>query len=230
MSLYYSKEGLYKEISRLKKFLGINESYYGFDLIEILQHNNFLLKSIPFQTKGLRGMAIIGHEDLEDVILLNSNRNHVEQNFDCGHEMIHLALHRKIEQKTFNCFDKLQVNQNPFIEWQANEGSAEFFVPYKIFLPMIAECYPLLDNYSNIDFFKREMAEIFNVPEAVIKYRIENLKYETTQYLSGIPLDEIEILSAKKQEERNIYTISLNQISDDDFARRMNKYWDIKIS
>ena len=230
MSLYYSKEGLYKEISRLKKFLGINESHYGFDLIEILQHNNFLLKSIPFQTKGLRGMAIIGHEDLEDVILLNSNRNHVEQNFDCGHEMIHLALHRKIEQKTFNCFDKLQVNQNPFIEWQANEGSAEFFVPYKIFLPMIAECYPLLDNYSNIDFFKREMAEIFNVPEAVIKYRIENLKYETTQYLSGIPLDEIEILSAKKQEERNIYTISLNQISDDDFARRMNKYWGIKIS
>ena len=100
MSLYYSKEGLYKEISRLKKFLGINESHYGFDLIEILQHNNFLLKSIPFQTKGLRGMAIIGHEDLEDVILLNSNRNHVEQNFDCGHEMIHLALHRKIEQKT----------------------------------------------------------------------------------------------------------------------------------
>ena len=95
---------------------------------------------------------------------------------------------------------------------------------------MIAECYPLLDNYSNIDFFKREMAEIFNVPEAVIKYRIENLKYETTQYLSGIPLDEIEILSAKKQEERNIYTISLNQISDDDFARRMNKYCDIKIS
>ena len=56
------------------------------------------------------------------------------------------------------------------------------------------------------------------------------MKYETTQYLSGIPLDEIEILSAKKQEERNIYTISLNQISDDDFARRMNKYWDIKIS
>lgn len=230
MSLYYSKEGLYKEISRLKRFLGINENHYGFDLIEILLHNGFLLKSVPFQTKGLRGMAIIGHDDLEDVILLNSSRNHIEQNFDCGHEMIHLALHRKLEQKTFNCFDKLQANQNPFIEWQANEGSAEFFVPYKIFLPMIAKCYPLLNTYSNINLFKREMAEIFNVPEAVIKYRIENLKYETMQYLSGISLDKIEILSAKKQEEKNIYAISLNQISDEDFDHRMNAYWNAHIS
>ena len=47
--------------------------------------------------------------------------------------MIHLALHRRLEQKTFNCFDKVQANQNPFTEWQANEGAAEFFVPYKIF-------------------------------------------------------------------------------------------------
>lgn len=230
MALYYSKEGLYREISRLKSFLGIDENNYGFDLISMLSNDGFLLKSVPFKTKGLRGMAIIGREDLEDVILLNSKRSHIEQNFDCGHEMIHLALHRRLVQKTFNCFDKLQANQDPYIEWQANEGAAEFFVPHKIFLPMIAECYPLLDNYSNIERFKYEMAEIFNVPETVIKYRIENLKYETEQYLSGIPLDEIEILSAKKQEERNIYTVSLNQISDDDFTRRMNQYWNMYIS
>lgn len=230
MSLYYSKEGLYREISRLKSFLGIDENHYGFDLINMLLNDGFLLRSIPFQTKGLREMAIIGNADLEDVILLNSKRNHTEQNFDCGHEMIHLALHRRLEQKTFNCFDKVQANQNPFTEWQANEGAAEFFVPYKIFLPMIAECYPLLDNYSNIERFKFEMAEIFNVPEAVIKYRIENLKYEIEQYLSGTPLNEIEILSAKKQEARSIHTVSLNQISDDDFSRRMNKYWHMHIS
>lgn len=230
MPLYYSKEGLYKEVSKLKKFLGINENLYGFNLIDMLGNNGFLLELVPFQTKGLRGMAVIGNENLEDVILLNSKRNHKERNFDCGHEMMHLALHRQLEQKTFNCFDKLQVNQNPFTEWQANEGAAEFFVPYKILLPMIAELYPLLDNYSTIKHFKWELAELFNVPEVVIKYRIENLKYETQQYLSGTPLDEIEILSAKKQEERKIYTVSLNQISDEDFMKKVNKNFHIHIS
>ena len=118
--------------------------------------------------------------------------------------MIHLALHRCLNQKTFNCFDKLQANQNPFIEWQANEGAAEFFVPYQVFLPMIKRCFAYLNTYRNIEKFKKEMADTFHVPEAVINYRIENLKYETEQYLSGVPLDKLEILSAKKQCERNI--------------------------
>lgn len=229
MALYYSKEGLYREVINLKNFLGIGELCYGIDLVQILLKDGFLLESIPFQTKGLRGMAIIGHAEQEDVILLNSKRTQKEQNFDCGHEMIHLAIHRSLEQKTFNCFDKLQANQNPFIEWHANEGAAEFFVPYKVFLPIIGKYSSMLDSYSNIEHFKYKMAEIFNVPDTVIKYRFENLKYEIEQYLSGIPIEDIEILSNKKQEERNIHPISFNQISDDDFKRRMDKYWNMNI-
>lgn len=87
----------------------------------------------------------------------------------------------------------------------------------------------MLDGYSNIEHFKYKMAEIFNVPDTVIKYRFENLKYEIEQYLSGIPIEDIEILSNKKQEERNIHPISFNQISDDDFKRRMDKYWNMNI-
>ena len=220
MGLYYSKDGLYREVENLKDFLGVGRMCYGFDLVQTLLRRGFLLQSVPFQTKGLRGMAIIGDAKQDDVILLNCKRSQEEQNFDCGHEMIHLALHRCLNQKTFNCFDKLQANQNPFIEWQANEGAAEFFVPYQVFLPMIKRCFAYLNTYRNIEKFKKEMADTFHVPEAVINYRIENLKYETEQYLSGVPLDKLEILSAKKQCERNIQVQSLNDISNSDLSRQ----------
>lgn len=221
MALYYSKDGLYREISKLKTFLGLSESDYGFDLVKILSNSGFLLDQIEFQTKGLRGMAIVGCSKGDDVILLNSKRSRDEQNFDCGHEMVHLALHRSLNQKTFNCFDRLQAEQNPFIEWQANEGAAEFFIPHRILIPMIGDCYKSLNTYMDIEYFKTEMSNIFNVPSAVMKYRIENLKYETEQYLCGIPLNDIEILSTRKQAERHINVTSLNGKSDNDFNKRM---------
>ena len=224
MGLYYSKDRLYKEIANLKNFLGIDQKLYGFNLVEILINGGLKIESIPLQTAGLRGMAVIGQENEEDIILLNSHRTNLEQNFDCGHEMIHLAIHRKLDQKTFNCFESVTSYQDPFIEWQANEGAAEFFVPYKILIEYIGDCYKSLNNYSNIEMFKETIACIFNVPEAVIKYRLENLKYEIHQYLSGIPLNDIEILSAKKQNERNIMIKSLNQISDEDFANSVIEY------
>lgn len=65
---------------------------------------------------------------------------------------------------------------------------------------------------------------MFHVPEAVINYRIENLKYETEQYLSGVPLDKLEILSAKKQCERNIQVQSLNDISNADLSRQFEAW------
>lgn len=68
------------------------------------------------------------------------------------------------------------------------------------------------------------MADTFHVPEAVINYRIENLKYETEQYLSGVPLDKLEILSAKKQCERNIQVQSLNDISNSDLSRQFETW------
>lgn len=101
MGLYYSKDGLYREVENLKDFLGVGRMCYGFDLVQTLLRRGFLLQSVPFQTKGLRGMAIIGDAKQDDVILLNCKRSQEEQNFDCGHEMIHLALHRCLLLKTY---------------------------------------------------------------------------------------------------------------------------------
>ena len=89
---------------------------------------------------------------------------------------------------------------------------------------MIKRCFAYLNTYRNIEKFKKEMADTFHVPEDVINYRIENLKYETEQYLSGVPLDKLEILSAKKQCERNIQVQSLNDISNSDLSRQFETW------
>lgn len=212
MTLHYSKKELYQKVEELKCLFEISEYSYGISLIKILQEKNYSIKSIPFKTKGLRGMAVIGNDNQSDIILLNTKRTFCEQNFDCGHELIHLTLHRNLERNTFNCFEEVGSYQDKYIEWQANEGAAEFFVPYKILLPIIKENYPFLITHSDVKFFKTKLAKLFNVPEIVITYRIENLKYEIYQYISGTSIKSLKILSAKKQEEKKIYTKSLNDI------------------
>lgn len=221
MRVYYTKEGLYKEVCVLKHNLGFSENEYGINLISTLLNKNYKIEIVPFNTKGLRGMAFVGTDNKDDIILLNSKRSNTEQNFDCGHEMIHLNLHRQLHLKTFNCFDKIQPQQNSFIEWQANEGAAEFFVPYKILLPIIKQHTNSLNCLKNIKDFKYQIALLFKVPEAVITYRLENLKYELLQYLVGLPLDRIEILSAKKQEEQHIFIKSLNELTNPDYSKQM---------
>lgn len=225
MGLYYSKEGLYKEVWQIKEFLGIYRNSYGFNLINYCISQGTIIESVPFKTHGLRGMAVMGDEENEDIILLNDKRSKCEQNFDCGHEVIHLCLHRQVGQKIFNCFENVQKTQNPFVEWHANEGAAELFVPYKIFIPLVKEKIGNSTDYDVIEHAKNEMASIFNVPEAVIRYRLENLKYEIHQYLNGIPLEQLEILSLSQQKQRNINILSLNDISDNDFTRHYQDWY-----
>lgn len=224
MNFYYSKEGLYREVGRIKELLGLYRNEYGFDLINYCTDNGTIIEYLPFKTHGLRGMAVIGDEFQKDIILLNKKRSKIEQNFDCGHEFIHLCLHREIGQRSFNCFENIQETQNSFIEWNANEGSAELFVPYKIFIPLVKEKIGNSTDYYVIENAKTEMASIFNVPEIVIRYRMENLKYEIFQYLNGVPLDKIEILSLRQQRQRNINILSINDISDNDFENHFQKW------
>ena len=82
-------------------------------------------------------MACLGDSSKPDIILLNSHRNKIEQKIDCSHEAIHLAFHRNINCKSFNCFETALPSQNKYLEWQANEGSAELNVPFQTLLPKI---------------------------------------------------------------------------------------------
>lgn len=206
------KKQLYADIIRMKKFLGYMPRQYGIDIVSNWPYG-IRMDTVPFKTKGLRGMAIVGEAPDPDIILLNAARTIMEQNFDCVHEMVHLFKHRKLDKKTFNCFDKVAATQDPFLEWQANEGAAEFLVPYSIFIPLAKEFLDFSFTKINIDAFKTYASNIFKVPPAVIKYRLDSLKYEMYQYYAGIDIKNIKILSMHQQAKLNIAVISFNDIA-----------------
>ena len=160
-----------------------------------------------FKTIGFCGAAFPG--DKKDTIILNSNRSPKQLNFDCGHEIIHLIKHKEQVDGTFTCFEK---KQNSFLEWEANEGSAELLMPYRELLPILKLNKTVNFTSSKIYEFKEALSQKFMAPPATVEIRISNLKYETYQYLNGVDLDNIEILSNKQQKSRGICVESLNDI------------------
>lgn len=206
------KEDLYRNVLRMKRFLGFAPYQYGINIIDNWAYG-IKLERVPFKTKGLRGMSYPGEKPEPDIILLNSSRSEAEQNYDCGHEMVHLTLHRKLDKTVFNCFDAgVAPKQDPFLEWQANEGAAEFFVPHRFFISHLKECIGNTPKREDIEEFKRYAADLCCVPPAVIKYRIESLKYEILQYYAGSDINDLHILSKRQQERMGIYIKSLNEI------------------
>ena len=198
------KEKLYKNIQNLRQRLNITFDDYPLNVRKIYSEQlGKKLGEVPFSISALRGMAIIDVNDPEnDVILLNSFRTKIEQNFDCSHEFIHTVAHRNLPNKTsFKCFEKVTNKQDRFIEWQANEGAAELLIPYKLFIPKYVEySRERAHDFSYIPEF--ELSEMFNVSTAVLSNRIDSLNYEIYQYLQHGSIDDIEILSRNKQKER----------------------------
>lgn len=223
MGQYFTKKQLYSVVHSYKRGLGLFSDDYGFNMIDLCQHDGVLLAQIPFKTKHLRGMAAIGDTKDKDVILLNSNRTLAEQNFDCSHEYIHLCIHRRLNKKVFNCLDAIYVKQDEYIEWQANEGAAELLIPYMAFLPMIKSIIYDYQNPYLIQNFKKQAAATFNVTTRVIEYRLESLKYEIHQYLNGIPIDKIKMLSLSQQKRKRINIKSLNEIEKELLTQKYNE-------
>lgn len=215
--VYFYKDQLYCEMGNLKKSLGLLPDTCKINWVEFTKEQRrhpVGIKAVPFENQSLRGMASVGRNSQIDVILLNTYRNENEQNIDCIHELIHLKEHREERGGSFTCFDDVTKYQNPYLEWHANEGSAEIAVPYKKLLPIIKEYYPYLNNWKAIYSFKEYLASEFCVTSAVIKFRLENLKYEISQYISGVPLDHIKILSLNQQIELKINVTSLNELEN----------------
>lgn len=216
---YNAKENLYSFVSCYREELKLIK--YPISTIDFC-NNDETTKLIyrKFNTPGLCGIALPGRK--VDTIILNANRSEYEQNFDCGHELIHLLKHRNTQCESFMCMNN---NQNAFIEWEANEGSAELLLPYTELLPIIEKNKYKLTTYQQIHDFKVSLSNKFHVPIAVTENRIENLKYETFQYLNGTPLSDIEILSNSQQRKRNITVKSLNDIENDLFFGKEFTKW-----
>lgn len=185
--------------------------------------SNVKIAAIPFKTWDLRGMVSLAKNDNENnVILVNSNKSFEEQNFHGFHELMHIPT---VDEPgtILRCYERVKPNQDSYLEWLANEGAAEFTVPYKILLPIIKDRYSdLIQGFGTWDFCT-EYSSKFGVSTTVMQYRIETLKYEIDQYLSGVPLDEIEILSKRKQDDRGIVVQSLVEMENQRLSVTWNK-------
>ena len=74
------------------------------------------------------------------------------------------------------------------------------------------DCVGNAPGRKDIEEFKHYTADLCHVPPAVIKYRIESLKYEILQYYAGSDINDLHILSKRQQERMGIYIKSLNEI------------------
>lgn len=166
-------------------------------------------------------MVSLARSDNENnVILVNSNKSFEEQNFHGFHELMHIPTvdeHGTI----LRCYERIRPNQDRYLEWLANEGAAEFLVPYKMLLPIIRDRYSDLISGLGTWNFCSEFAPKFGVTHTVMQYRIDSLKYEISQYLCGVPMDKIEILSNNKQKERGICVKSFVDLENE----RLNYMW-----
>ena len=118
---YNAKDELYSFVARLRKQLNITEYPINtinicsnFGIADVIKHN--------FKTFGMCAAAMSGEK--KNTIILNSCRSESEQNFDCGHEIIHLTKHQHTKIEIFNCFSSTKPTQNEFLEWESNEGAA----------------------------------------------------------------------------------------------------------
>lgn len=214
MGRHLSKAQLYRAVDRLREQLVGAACEYPISLPDCCNRpgSRVVMQLLPLRTEGLRGMALPSpDEEGPDIIFLNSNRSRTEQNFDCGHELIHLSLHRGAQLESFNCFEKVRAQQNRFLEWQANEGAAELLAPYRELLPLVRAAWPGLHRWQAIAALRTQLAERFGVSEVVIRFRFESLKYEIFQYISGVPLEQVQLLSDQSQRMQGISVASLGQ-------------------
>ena len=168
-----------------------------------------------FHTRGMTGMLVTERGNPNDnAIILNELRSPREQNFDCTHEFIHYCLHLDGTTTIFECFDE-SPTQDTFREWQANEGAAELLVPFKAFAPMIKRHYNKFLTLNGLLDFRDMAARTFSVTPAMIKTRLDVMRYEILQYLDHVPLTEIEYLSMNQQDQRAISISSLNEVEEE---------------
>ncbi len=160
-------------------------------------------------------MVSLARSDKENhVILVNSNKSFEEQNFHGFHELMHIPTANQ-PGTILSCYEKIKPNQDGYLEWLANEGAAEFTVPYKSLLPMVKDDAENMTKGSGTWYFCEKTASKFNVSPIVIQNRLETLKYETHQYLKGTSLDSIELLSKSKQDKKGIVIKSFVELENE---------------
>lgn len=200
---FWDKATLYGHVDTLRKHLtsSLGLSFpINAKAMAMSCTNNLIIKEIPFQSDKICGILYRGNNSTS--IALNAQRSPQMQNFDCMHELIHYFFH-DINFCQRICSDENgtsgKIEQDTYIEWQANEGSAQFLVPYQEFIPAYVSlsrkhAHNMLSTVDVCDI----LAGRFYVSQKVILNRIDSLNYEIYNYLHGVPLSKVPLRSKGK--------------------------------
>lgn len=209
---YWNKATLYCYVNNLRQQLLPCSSAYPIDSKALAKRwiKNLFLEELSFPSNKICGILYKGERSTS--IALNATRSPEMQNFDCMHELVHYYLH-DIKRCQCICADnagKTGVSQDKILEWQANEGAAQFLIPYHDFIPKLSH---LIDFPPHLDFwYSGYLAEYYNVSIPVIECRIDNLSYEIDQYRSGVSIDKIRVLSKTQQARQGIKATCYNAV------------------
>lgn len=207
---FCTKAQLYDFVCALRSLLRLTYDDYPLDLPALCQRLRLVVESHAFSSRSLCALAMRGSKI--DTVMLNASRTPEEQHFDLAHELIHLAKHYRSVGDFFKCFETRKPAQDPFLEWQANEGAAELLLPYRLFLPMMGQLYLSLHQAQQIHDFVVHTAARFSLTPAVVRIRMESLKHAFYEYLCGVPLDQIHLYSRHAQQQLGIRIGSLNDL------------------
>ena len=199
---FWSKSVLYQQVDRLKLQLDVVNTFPIFS--KILAQNytkNPNIEELPFPSNKICGILYKG--DTSTSFALNSGRTPEMRNFDCMHELIHYFFHDIKYCQRICCDDQRnggRIEQDTYIEWQANEGAAQFLVPYQTFIPDYIQESRLhaRDSLLTQDDLCKILAPRYFVSPKVISNRIDSLNYEIYQFLNGTPISKIVPLSKTK--------------------------------
>lgn len=210
-----NKAQLYNSINEIRNHLISNGFTYPLNIFDICsKYDNLAISSIPFKTKGLRGMAVLA-KDYNDIncILVNSNIPASEQNFHGVHELMHITFESNSTGQLFKCYERTMPFQDGYKEWVANEGAAELLVPYIDFIPFFCNVYAdfrrgngmCQQKYGDKDILT-VLSSRYGVSDMVIKNRISSLSYEIDQFNKGITFQNMALLSHTQQKRYGIVT------------------------
>jgi Zn-dependent peptidase ImmA (M78 family) len=223
-----SKKDLYVSVDNLKRKMRIKSFEYPLNIFDICQNRliNIEIGLANFRTHDLRGMAIISEDTRREnhVILVNANRSQVEINYHGSHELMHIIMQKNVAGQTFKCYDNVKPLQNSYIEWQANEGAAEFLVPYKMLLPLVKDNFDDICSCIGSYGFCEKYAPLFGVSTIVMQNRLNSLSYEINQYMKGVPLHNVRILSRYQQLKFGIHVQPFTNCNDIRHANALNDF------
>jgi len=207
MTDIYSKERLYNYADNVKACLNIDFLNPQFCIRDLCKRLGIEMHEWYFETPGLRGMMIPEDGCHAPMIMLDAARSSSEKPFYAMHELIHYLKHTNEHNGTFSCYDKIKACQNPFIEWEANEGAAEIIMPYRLIIPEFVDNYKYQWQVNgDNEFFSVsiaaicEMANKYKVTLSMMDNRINNLLYEINEYCSGTDINNILPLSKRSQQ------------------------------